>query len=890
MKGIRRFFRLGFRRHHIEQQVDDELRFHIATRVDDLVKTGMARNAATEQAIREFGDLAAARGELATIDHRRVAHGARVDWWRDAVQDARVAVRAFARQPGFTIIVLLTLALGIGANATIFSVVEAVLIRPLPYRDAGRLVHLWETQRNDPGDRTEASYPDYLDWRAMRDVFAQLEGYDETNVTVGTDAGAERAGGGRVTPGFFRMLGTEPVLGRSFRDDEDTPDGPTSVVLSHEYWSRHFAGDPSALGRTLLVDGSPVVVIGVLPPTFRFAPAGDAQLWFTIGRSARTRGERFNHWLNVVGRLRDGVTIETARARMGAIMQRLASQYPETNSGRGALVIPLRDEIVGPVRPMLTALLGAVVIVLVIAGANVASLVLARSIERGPEIAVRTSLGASRVRLVRQLVTESLLLAVAGGILGAWVASFGVRWLASTMPGGFFEQMPHLHDMRVNGVVLGYTTLLTAIVGIGFGLAPALHLSRVSAADLLRSGGRGGASERGRRRLRDALVAIEIACALVLVVGASLMARSLVQLLRVNPGFVAEHVVMGRVALAGAAYRADGQQRRFFETLLARVRTLPGVEIAGAVSNAPLQGGGTNTFRVEGQAEPPASSRPEATMRGVAGDYFATMRIGLVDGRVLTVDDDTASAPALVINQTLAKRLFGNQSAVGARLRFYAFPESAWTIVGVVGDVKTGRLDAPVPNTIYYSHLQGAENRMSLVVRTKGEAGPLATALAGVIKGIDPAIPLYSVGTMKEQIARSPAVFARRYPLVLIGVFAVAALILAIIGVYGVIAYSVAQRTREMAIRIALGATSGDVTSLVLRRGIVLAGVGILAGVPAALALTRFMGTLLYGVGAGDIPTYVATAIGVALVALAASYVPARRATRVDPAAALRAD
>jgi putative ABC transport system permease protein len=890
MKGIRRLFRLASDARRIDAEVDDELRFHVESRADDLAARGHAREAAIAMARREFGDLDAARDELAAIDRRRATKTARADWWSDLRQDARIAVRGFARQPGFTIVALLTLALGIGANGTIFSVVEAVLIRPLPYRDSDRLVHLWETKLNDPADISEASYPDFLDWRREADIFTHVEGYDETNVTIGDDAGAERARGGRVTPGFFRMLGVEPILGRSFRDDDDVLGSSAFVILSHHIWQRRYGGDRAVVGRSIQIDGAPVTIVGVLPRDFRFAPVGDADLWFTPGRSAQTRGERFNHWLRVVGRLHGGVTVDQARGQMSVVMNRLAAQYPETNSGRGIRIVSLRDEIVGPVQPVVTALLGAVVILLLIACANVASLVLARSIERGSEIAVRTALGASRQRLVRQLTTESLLLALAGGILGAWVAMLGVRFLVSAMPASLLDQMPHLYDVRVNGMVLWYTAAVTGVAGLAFGVAPAVYVSRGSGAELLRSAGRGNVSVRGRQRTRDALVAIEIACALVLVVGASLMARSLTSLLRVDPGFVAHRVVTGRIALAGPQYEDEGRQQRYFEELLARVRALPGVEVAGAVSSPPLQGGGTNTFRVEGEPEPPAAARPEATMRGVAGDYFRTLNISLVAGRVLSSRDDTTAMPAMMINESLARRLFGDRSALGGKLRFYAFPESAWTIIGVVGDVKTGSLDAPVPPTIYYSHLQGAANRMNIMARTSGDPDALALAMARITRAMDAGVPIYSVATMDQQISGSSAVLARRYPLLLIGVFAVAALVLSIVGVYGVIAYSVAQRTRELALRIALGATTANVTSLVMKRGVALAATGLLLGIPAALVLTRFMSSMLYGVSSADPLTYGAAALGITAIALAGCYLPARRAADVDPATALRSE
>jgi putative ABC transport system permease protein len=888
MKGIRRFFRIPGR-DGVKHDVDEELRFHLDSRVDDLVRQGMSREAASAQANREFGDVAAARGELATIDRRRVARRARVEWWRDVFQDARIALRGYARRPGFTVVVLLTLALGIGANSAIFSVAESVLLRPLPYRDGDRLVHLWETQRNDPADLTEASYPDYLDWRAATEIFSGVEGYNETNVTVSDASGAARVSGNRVTPGFFRTLGVEPMLGRSFRIEEDTPDGSRVVILGYDYWWRRYGGDRGVLGRSILIDGRPWTIVGVLPRGFRFAPAGDAELWFPLGGSAQTRAERFNHWVNVIARLRDGTTVETARNAMATVMQRLAAQYPETNSGRGALVVPLRDAIVGPVQPMLTVLLGAVAIVLIIACANVASLVLARSIERANEIAVRGALGASRARLLRQLVTENVLLALGGAILGVWVGAQAVKTLLAIAPSTMMDQMPHLHDAGLNGAVLAYTFGIAAMTGIGFGLVPALSVTRSSSTELLRGAGRAGSS-RGRQRLRDALVACEIACTLVLIVAATLMGRSMVHLLRVDPGFVAERVVTARIALAGPRYEQGTQQQRFFESLNDRVGALPGVQAVGSITNPPLQGGGTNTFRVEGQPEAPASDRPEATMRGVAGDYFRAMTIRLLDGRTFTARDDSLAAPVIIVNEALARRIAAGRSAVGARLRFYAFPESAWTVIGVVADVKTSSLDAAPPPTIYYTHLQAAENRMSVVAKTANDDGALVAALARVVKEMDPTLPLYSAGTMTEQIGRSSAVFARRYPLLLIGAFAVAALVLAVVGVYGVIAYSVAQRTRELSIRIALGATNGDVVALVLKRGITLTAIGLAAGIPAALILSRSLGALLYGVTAADLTTYVGVTLVLTLIAVAASYLPARRATRVDPAVALRSE
>jgi predicted permease len=889
MRGIRRLFRLRGAR-SIGAEVDDELRFHIDTRVDALVAQGMGVEAARRRALAEFGDVGSARTELTAIDRLSHARRARAEWWSDIAQDARVALRSYLRQPGFTVVVLLTMGLGIGANGAIFSVTEAVLLRGLPYREPERLVHLWETKDGNPADRSEASYPDFLDWRALTRVFSHVEGYNETNVTVSDAAGASRAYGARVTAGFFSMLGVTPAVGRFFAAGEDGPGGSPIVIVSHDYWERHLGADPGVIGATIRIDDAPHRVIGVLPRAFHFAAVGDAQLWFPLDGSVQRRAERFNHWVNVVARMQPGIDLETARSGMTGLMGRLAAAYPGTNAGRGIHVVSLRDAIVGPVRPALVVLVGAVVIVLLIACANVASLVLTRSVERAGEIAVRTALGASRARLVRQLVTENLLLALGGGVLGIWIASQALATLLAFASPAMLDGMPALRDARMNAAVLGYSLGLAALAGIGFGLIPALAVTRGSTALLLR-GARAGAS-RGRQRLRDGLVAAEIACTLVLIVAAALLTRSLGALLQEDPGFAADRVGTGRIALAGPRYRDAEAQQRFFEAVISRVRSAPGAQRVGAVSSAPLQGGGTNTFRVEGRQEPNASNRPEATMRAVAGDYFTAMGIPLRAGRTFTADDDSSSAPAIIVSQSLVRRMFPDDDAVGSRLRFYAFPAEAWTIVGVVGDVKTGSLDAPAPPTIYYTHLQGAENRMSIVARAQdgGDPSPLVGAIRDAAHAVDPTMAVYETGTMLERIQGSSAVDARRYPLVLIAAFAIAALVLAVIGVYGVIAYSVAQRARELALRVALGARGADVLRLVVRRGVLLAGVGVAVGIPAALLLTRAMRSLLYGVSASDGLTYVGVAVLLTVVAILASYLPARRATRVDPVLALRSD
>jgi putative ABC transport system permease protein len=847
--------------------------------------------------LREFGDVHEARGELAAIDRRRAARRDRAEWWWELWNDLRFAVRVLRRQPGFTVVVLVTLMLGIGANTAIFTVVDAALLRPLPYREPDRLVHLWETHRGDVSDRSEASYPDFLDWRSRSRAFAAIEGYDPTNLTVTAD-GTEPVmlRGARVTPGFFPMLGVKPILGRAFLPEESVAGGAPVVLLTHGFWQRRLGGDPRVIGRPLILDRRRYAVVGVLPRDFHFAPVEDAELWLPIDPAVRRASERFNHWLNVVARLKPGVTFTAARSDLSAVMRHLGAQYPETNAGRDVALVPLREEIVGAVRPTLLVLFGAVGCVLLVACVNVAGLMLARSAARGREIAVRSALGAARSRIVRQLLAESALLAVAGGLLGAVTAQLGVRLIVAALPAEITSGMPYLQHLRVEGAVLAYAGGLAVAAGLLSGLAPALYVSRPSTAELLRRGGRTGTGA-AKPRLRGALVAAEIALTMVLLVAAGLMTRSLGQLLRVDAGFDAEHVLTARVALSGAAYDSAERQQRFFETLVGRVAALPGVRAAGAVSNVPLVGGGTNTFRAEGWPEPDPASRPEATMRGVAGDYFRAMAIRVVAGRLFTSRDRAGAPPVLVVSAGLARRLFGGAaSAIGQRLRFYAFPESAWTIVGVVGDVKTGRLDADAPPTIYYTHLQGAENRMSIVGRTRdtrdgGSVDPVA--LAGAVRrevhALDPTVPVYQVRTMAQQIARSPAVLARWLPMRLVGAFAAAALALAVVGIYGLVAYTVAQRTQELGIRIALGAQRRNILSLVVREAALLAVAGVGVGLVAALWATRMLGSLLYGVGPTDPLTYVAVAALLGGIALAASYVPARRAARVDPMVALRA-
>src|SRR6476661_8468724 len=608
------------------------------------------------------------------------------DWLLDAIADARIAMRSYRRQPRFTIVALLTLALGIGGTTAMFSVVNAVLLRPPPLPAPERLVLVRESHASDVRTNPAASYPDYQDLRSRHDLFASVEGYDGTNVTV-SDAGVvEMVRGARITWGFFDMLGVRPARGRSFTIEDDVPGGTNAVIVTDGFWRRHFGAADDVVGRTMTINGVPYVVRGVLPRGFYFAPGGDADLWLPIDRSAETRTQRFNRWLNVVARLRDGVTVDVARSRTADVMRALEAQYPETNTGRGAIVTLLHEDAMAEIGRPVVVLFGAVALVLLIACANVAS-----------------------------LLVVHVVLALAGGALGAWLASALIPILLAKMPDAMFDRAPALRVVSVDLAAFAFAAGTAVLTAVAFGLAPALVASGKSVNETLRSGGRTGTG-RAHHRLRDSIVTAEIGMTFVILVAAVLMGRSVVALLRLNAGFTAEHVATVRVALSGPAYQSGQRQQQFFENALERVRTLPGVEGAGAISQPPLGGSGANSFRVDGEPVPPPSERPEAMTRAVAGDYFRTLRIPILHGRPLTARDDTTSAYAIVINESLARRLFSSPgSALGRRLRVHGWQDSAWTIVGVAGDVKTGRLDQPASPTIYYSHLQGPANRMTVL-------------------------------------------------------------------------------------------------------------------------------------------------------------------------------
>jgi len=878
---------LRFWRPDVQADIDDELRFHFEAREADLRARGLPPDVIARTIAEEFGDVEATRRTLREIGERMERRRERLRWWHELRADVGYALRGLRRQPTFAVAVLLTLAVGIGATAAMLTAARAALIGLVPFADPDRLVAVWEGQRRDRAARAAASYPDFLDWRAGGGAFAALEGYDETNVTLTGADDPVRLQGARVTPGFLAMLGVRPVLGRGLSPGDDAAGGAPVAVVSHEFWRRRLGGDPAALGRVITLDGRAFTVVGVLPPEFRFVPAGEVEVWLPLDGAAARARERSDRWLRVVGRLRDGVSAARASAELAAVMGRLAVQFPESNAGQTAHVVPLREEVVGPTRPLLLTLGGAVALLFLVACTNVAGLFLARALARGRELAIRVALGAGRGRIVRQLLAESVLVAVVGGAAGVALAWGGVAWLAAAAPPHVTDRLPFLRGLSVDATVLGVAMGVALASGLAFGIAPALHAAGHSFAGLGRREADDGARGSGGR-VRRVLIVAQIAFATMLLVGTGLMTRSVVALLRVDPGFATEGVVTMRLALAGPRYDPPAAQQRFFETLVARVGALPGVRDAGAVSQVPLSGGGSSTFRVDGEPEPDRAAY--AMRRGVAGDYLRAIGIRVVEGRALEPRDDGAAPPVVVMSEGLARRLFGRGGAVGRRVRFDASPETAWTVVGVATDVRATSLDVPATSTVYVSHLQAPENRMTVVARAAGDPAGLLAGMRGAVRALDPSLPVYQVGTMAERVASTPAVYVRRYLLLLLGGFALVATVLAVVGLYGVMAYQVARRTRELGIRAALGASRRAIVTLVLRQAAALGAAGIAAGLGAAAVLARGLTSLLYGVRPTDILTYIAAAALLAAVTLLAGLIPARRAAHVNPTDALRAD
>jgi putative ABC transport system permease protein len=799
-------------------------------------------------------------------------------------QDLRYGARMLLKTPSATLIAVITLALGIGANTAIFSVVNATLLRSLPYHNPERLVHLWEVTPQKLFPQREASYPDYLDWQQSQ-VFEALAAYTGGGFTLTGRGTPEQVQGARGSANFFSTLGIEPIIGRSFRPGEDKEGAANVVLLSYGLWQRQFGGDPAIVGQSLTLNGSPHSVIGVLPPTFQFAPRGGAEIWAPFVPSEAQRSRRYLHSTNVIGRLKPGVSIEQATVDLRVIGGRIAEEHSESHTGTSIRIIPLHEEIIGDVKPILLLLLGTVIFVLLIACANVASLMLVRATGRQREIAIRLALGATRWRIARQLLTESVLLALAGGLCGLLLAQLGVDALIAVIPANRLSAMPYLQGLSLDVLTLTFTAGLSLLTGLVSGLAPAFQAGRRELNNSLKEGGRTAGV--ARHHLRHGLVITEIALALVLLVGAGLMAQSLWRLLRADPGFRTENLFMIVLALPTTKYTENDQIATFHQQLLARLETMPGIESAATTGSLPLIGGNTGRFIVEGESAPLPGQQPEANLRDVSTGYFRTMGITLVAGRYFTERDNTKAPNVVIVNQALVRRLFPVGSAVGQRLIFTGEDRTPMEIIGVVGDEKVNGLDARTTPVVYYSFLQAPDRVTNLIVRA-----PNVTKLIGAIRRegllLEPDLAFFGGWTIEQLIDSLPATFVRRYPALLIGIFAMVALVLSVVGIYGAVSYSVSQRTHELGIRMALGAQEKDVLKLVLGQGVKLTSLGVAIGLASALVLTRLLSILLFGVSATDPLTFAGVATLLAVVALLACWVPARRATKVDPMFALR--
>lgn len=801
--------------------------------------------------------------------------------------DIRFGVRMLLKSPMMTFIALLALTLGIGANTAIFSVVNAVLLRSFPYSDAERLVLVWEKREGGRTDQNVINLGNFYDWKDQNQVFSDMAAFFDRTLNLTSDGEPEEVPGQLATTNLFSVLGTSAVLGRTFVEEDGREGQPRVVMISHGLWQRRFGGDPNIIGREIILNERPNTVVGVLPAGFGWhirrgtQATKPADIWIPWQISSELR-QRRGRFASAVARLKPGVTMDQAQGAMNTIGVRLSQQYPDFNTNWGVNVVPLRTQFTGPIRRPLLILLGAVGFVLLIACANVANLLLARASSRRKEIAVRAGLGASRWRIARQLLTESVMLSLIGGSMGVLVAWWGTMALVALSPPALMD----LKSVTVSLPVLLFTLGLSVLTGIIFGLVPALAATRFDLHDSLKDGGKNVGAV-GSHRVRSVFVVTQVALALVLLVGAGLLVKSLNRLQSVDPGFNQNNLLTMRVSLPLSRYDADSKLISFFKQATERMRTIPGVEAVGAINTAPFTGLYAGTLvEVDGQKLPP----DQELSTGVCVtdvNYFQTMQIPLKLGRFYTEQEASEMRHVVLVNETFVKKNLGGQNPLGRRLTIYMKDENVPSeIVGVVADHKHVGLDVEVEPMSYWPQPELVYPGMTLMLRTKGDASAVAPAARGVIRALDPQQPIGEVSTMETLLSTSVA--RSRFSASLLTVFSFVALVMAAVGIYGVMSYSVLQRTHEIGVRMALGAQRFDVLKLVVKQGVILGAVGVVLGLAASFALTRLIATLLFEVTATDSTTFAAVSIGLFLVTLIACYVPARRATRVDPLKALR--
>jgi putative ABC transport system permease protein len=798
------------------------------------------------------------------------------------LQDLHYGLRVWLKRPGFAAIAILALALGIGANTAIFSVVNSILLRPLPFKDPDRIMYLAEKSQDT--DYMNFSWPDYQDWRDQNSVFEQMALFKNDTFTLsGTDQ-PEQVTGGMVTGNFFTTLGVNPFLGRNFLPEEDQPGANRTLILSHGLWQRRFGADPKIIGKTALLDTRSYIVVGVAPAGFD-PPTGKAELWVPLGLWRNSLAGRSGHSAGrAIARLKPGVTVKQAVTEIDSIARRLQDQYKEAPAVTGATVLPLHEQVVGKFRPAILILFAAVGFVLLIACANVANLLLARSASRQREIAIRSAVGASRFRIIQQLLTEGMLLSLFGGILGLLLAMWGTDLLVTLGP----VDLPRLKEIGIDSRALGFTLIASILTSILFGLAPALQASRPDLNETLKEGGKSSMEGMGGRRVRNLLVVTEVALTFVLLIGAGLMIKSFLRLQQVDPGYNTDKVLALEMSLPGAKYRNRTEVAQFYEKLFARIEAIPGIEASGGANNLPMgENYNQQGFSIEGGPIFTADDYRMVDAYVTSPGYFRAMGIPLLRGRIFSDQDRETSPPVGIIDEAMARIYWPDADPIGKHFKMSGSkPEDPWiTVVGIVGSVKQYGLDQETRPQIYRPFQQRADWTMSLVVKAPNPMG-LVSAIRQAVGEVDKDQPIYNIKPLEQIVAESTS--QRRFNMLLLVLFAVIALILAAVGIYGVMSYSVTQRTHEIGIRMALGADQKDILKLILGHGMALALAGIVIGMASALALTRLMSSLLFGVSATDLPTFAVISIILTGIALLSCFIPARRAMKVDPMVALR--
>ena len=887
-KKSSRFLEIGTL--NVRRSVRDEFDFHLEMTVRELVKAGMKAREARAEARRRFGRIDRYRSACQQIGYRRRQISRRGETMSNLQQDLKLALRALRRSPLFTTVALMTLALGIGANTAVFTVVNTVVLQPLPYDEPERIVALW-TERTDSGETDAFSIPEYRDFEAQTDTLAELGFWVHWSMDITHGDEPERVQSVRVSSNMLGILGVEPLNGRLFRPEEGEPGNDHVALLSHGLWQRRFGGDEALVGQTIELDGNPHTVIGVMPAGFRFPYEDEygAGFWTPIAHDPE-ESNRFSRWLNLVARLDDGVEISQATTEVETIAARLAQEYPRSNAGWTFRLAPMHKSVVGnQTRTALWILYAVVAFVLLIACANLANLFLARMESRQREIAVRAALGASRARLLRELLAESVLLALSGGLLGLLMARWGMSFFIALIP----TQIPRLDEIGFDGSVLTFALLVSAATGILFGLLPAYHASRGDLQETLKASGSRSTSS-GRHRFRAALVVAEVAVALVLLVGAGLLLRSFSLLIGEERGFDAERVLTFEVSPSSFYEDAAGRYG-FYRDLVRGLQALPETRVAGGNTSPPLSGvDWTTTFTVAGRALPAPGQEPTAQFNVVTPDYFRALDVPLLRGRFFTEDDARSRPRVVIVNESLAVRHFAEEDPIGRQIyigaRVGGDDESSdapgLEVVGIVGDMRKFGLDREPPPELYISYAQSPPHFMYFVVQTHGNPLGVVDAMRAQVRQVNANVAVDDLATMDELLSSSVA--EPRFNTMLLGSFAVLALVLATLGIYGIVSYSATERTREIGVRMALGAQSGDVFKMMVGQGIMLTGAGLALGVVASLAMTRLMGGLLYRVTTTDPITFAGVSVLLAGVAVLAAYLPARRATRVDPLVALR--